>query len=214
MAGPSIMMGSVGIIAALVEFALALLAYKASRNEILRDLRFFAYGVAILGLGQLLFMGVASLIGIKNMILMLALRAPFRAIGLGLILYSLISLINKNMAKRVGTIIAVLAVAFIVGIAYSLLTTGGHDPLFPTLHLIYLTLLPWYVAYLSYKVYKESGDKSGLYVAVALFIFGLSVVTAIALHNVLNLGIPIAASAATALEIIGMVTALMAFLSG
>ena len=208
------LIGGVGILVAVVEFALAFLAYKASKSEILRDLKYFAYGVTILGLGQLLFMGIAGFMGVKNMRLMLALRAPFRAIGVGLILYSLISLINKNLAKMVGTIVTVLAAIFIVGIAYSLLATGGHDPLFPALHVVYLTLLPWYVAYLSYKVYKESGDESGLYVAFALFIFGLSIVSAITLHNVLNLGIAIATSTATLLEVIGMIVALLAFISG
>ncbi len=208
------LVGWIGILAAVVEFALAFLAYKASKNEILRDLRYFAYGIALLGLGQLLFMGIPGLMGVKNMRLMLALRAPFRAIGVGLILYSLISLIDKNLAKRVGTIVTVLAAIFIIGIAYSLLTTEGRDPLFPTLHIIYLTLLPWYVAYLSYKVYKESGDKSGLYVALALFIFGLSVVAVVTLHNVFNLGMAATVGTATLLEVVGMIIALMAFLSG
>ena len=213
MAGPNIVLGTIGIAASLVEFSLAFLAYKASKNALLRDLRYFAYGVAILGLGQLLFMGIAGFTGIKSMMLMLALRTPFRAVGVALILYSLISLINKNMAKTVSTAVAVLALVFILGVAYSLLTTKGRDPLFPTLHLIYLTLLPWYVAYLSYDVYKKSGDNSALYVAIALFIFGLSVVSAISLHNALNVSITVATSVATVLEIIGVIVALLAFVT-
>ncbi len=187
-----LIVGAFGAGIGIVQLIIAYIAYRASKNPPLEALKYFAYGMVVLAISHIFCKTIMKAwIGLYY-----PWGVPLKAIGLTLVIYSIMALINKEVAKRTGILAAVLGVIFTIGSIYSLLTTEGRDWIFASVHVLFLTLLPWYVAYLSYKVYKESGDKSGLYVAAAFWIYGLATVLNIAL---LSIKIPMYVSMSIAL---------------
>ena len=187
--------GALGASIGIIELILAYIAYRASKGQpLLGALKYFAYGMVMLAISHIFCKAI-----MKAMLgLYYPWGVPLKAIGLTLVIYSIIALINEKMAKAVGALAATLAAIFLVGATYSLLTTKGHDWIFPTVHTLFLMLLPWYIAYLSYKVYKRSGDKSGLYVAAAFGIYGLATLTNLLM---LSAGFSMAVSMSVALPV-------------
>ena len=164
--------GALGAGIGIVELIIAYIAYKASKQPVIANLKYFAYGMVVLAISHLFCKALMK----ATLHILAPWGVPLKAIGLTLVIYSMMLLIDEKKAKAIGAIAAVLATIFLIGSAYSLLTTKGRDWIFPTVHILFLALLPWYVAYLSYKVYKESGDKSALYVATAFIVYGLATV--------------------------------------
>ena len=188
------LVGLLGASIGIIELIIAYIAYRASKNPALKDLKYFAYGMVILAISHIFCKAIMK----ATLGLYYPWGVPLKAIGLTLVIYSIIALIDKKMAKVVGALAATLAAIFLVGATYSLLTTKGHDWIFPTVHVLYLLLLPWYIAYLSYKVYKVSEDKSAIYVAAAFGLYGLATLTNLAM---VYAGFSVAASMTVALPV-------------
>ncbi|UXD22768.1 hypothetical protein IPA_08085 [Ignicoccus pacificus DSM 13166] len=224
-----------GLVLGLVELGIGIWALKEASETGLSWMKAFAVGVIILGLGQLLckviiqgFLGQS--IGMGSRV-----GTVFSFIGLLLVLYSILEAVDHPHKKLALQIALILGAYYAFGAMLVLGGLGGPAiegiqkalgnltiPIFFYLpHILFQTLVPFGVAYLLYDVYKETGDKTALMIAVGIAIYGtaaIAVVSHLALSNVhstsaaLRKGtmmIPLAYD--VAVKIIGLVIILNAF---
>ncbi|NPA84794.1 MAG: hypothetical protein GXO07_02165 [Crenarchaeota archaeon] len=191
----------------IVELAMAYFAYRLSKESNVLDwLRLFAAGVLLLGIGQLSCkFFLQGIIGIKQFI-----GVPFKAAGLTLVIYSILKGISYQRAKEVGIVAAAVAVAFVLMSYHHLYGDRGPagKAIFALAHLMFLTALPFGIAYLTWKAYVESRDPSALAMTLGLGLYGAATIVNMILYNALGLAMMQSMSVALVVRLLGVATIL------
>ena len=199
-----------GLIVGIIEFLIAAMAYKfyTKGGKLFEWLKAFAAAVIILGTGHILCKFIGH--GLLNLPKSYALGVPFKFFGVVLMIYALLKGVEHKRVKEVTIATALIGVYFIVASYYTLSILNVNNTIwFSTSHWLFLLLIPWYVAYELYKVYKASSDETALIFSIGMILFGLATLANTAL---LMVGYPMSES--MSVEMVIRVIAEITMLSG
>jgi len=204
------LMPLVGLGVAIIEFIIAAVSYSFYRKagEGFEWMKYFVAAVALLGVGHLVCKFVGH--GLLGLPMSYALGVPFKFLGIVLLVYSLLTGVNYKRAKEVTALAVALGIYFVASAYYTLTLLRVRDSIyFSTSHLLFLLLFPWYVGFVLYEVYKESGDANTLAFSVGMFVYGLAAVVNAAL---LAVGVPMNTS--MSVKLVVRMIALLIILGG
>ncbi len=184
----------VGLAVGVLEFLLAAIAYSYSKKSpLLRWLKLFALGVLLLGIGQVLCKFVVhGVLGVQQFV-----GVPFKTVGLILVIYSILEGVNYENVRGLTALAVALGLLFLAT-SYYYLYMVKLKAVFALGHLLFLTALPFAVAAVLYKVYKEAEDISALIIASGFVLYGLATIVNIAL---MSMGLSMFESMSSALVI-------------
>ncbi len=164
----------IGLIIGLIEIAIAVVSIKGAKDRMSKWLKTFGVGVLMLGIAQITCKFVGH--GLLGLGLEYSIGVPLKAIGLSLVIYSILKAIDFEYINVMKVVVAALAGYFLLGSGYSLhvLQKYQNVVLFSVPHLAFLTVLPWMVSALLFYIYKEMRDPGALAFGVGLFLYGLA----------------------------------------
>ncbi len=185
---PSFDVVAIDVVNAIIEFVVAYVAYKTAKKDenLLGWLKLFAAGVAIHAV-SLLFAALAFS-GVKGLTLVgKAVNPPIRGFALALIFYSLLRGVGIEN-KKLFAAIAIIALYFIIGVPIARLGKVPEGPLhvllFDIPHFLLTILIPLLIAAIMFNVYKESGDKAAIFFAIAMIVYALGTLIALAMMHI------------------------------
>ncbi len=200
----------VGLVTFLIELVISVLAWRTAGKTGLDWLKLFSAGVLILGLAHFLCKFVGH--GIVGLPESYAIGVPFKAIGLTIVIYSIALAVAKEKAKKLLGIAAIIGAYFWITSWYSLAILHNEKSFFfVSGHILFLLLLPWYMAFIMYRVYRDSTDPSALAFSLGFLVYGLATLINITLVS-LGSALFTAMSIALMVRALGLAIMLAGFL--
>jgi len=164
-----------GLFTGIIEFLVAYIAYKFYNRtgNAFEWLKIFAIAVAILGTSHILCKFIGH--GLLNLPRSYAIGVPFKFVGLTLMIYALLKGVEYRKTKEATIITAIVGLYFLLSSYYTLtILKASKTIFFMTSHWLFLLVIPWYVAYLLWKVYKTSDDETALIFSIGMITYGLA----------------------------------------
>ena len=186
-----------GLLVGLSELILAYLSYSYSKLEPLKKLKLLAYGLIILAVKEVIF----NILYLLNPFYEIV-GTMVEAIGLTIVTYSVISMINMNTRYFIALMVVLAAIS-------STLTVVASDPLI--LDVSFTFFLPLFIALILFRDYVRFKDGVLLLTSVGFYLYSLSVIVKAALALVTT-SIELGVSLSLVVKLSSMVTVLVAFL--
>lgn len=178
------MLFELGLLVGITEIIVAIIAFIRAKSLGQDWLNLFGLGVLFLATAQIGCKAIARYF--LHVPFSIPVGVPFKAVGLSLVLYSLLKAIEHPRTKVLTYLIVVTALYFLIGsfIGFGILHAGGilfftpfhvgdvltyHLP-----HLLFLVIDPLVIAYYMYELYKEVGDRMALFFSVGLVIYAIA----------------------------------------